>query len=95
VDGEPAAAAVEEAAQGFAAGDHESPMSERQIEAERERYFASARALADELHERWRREPPNWNPPTGLREVDDQVWFRYVHTDRVRDVDLGPPAAAE
>lgn len=88
-------AAVEEAAQGFAAGDHESPMSERQIEAERERYVSTARALATSLHERWEREPPRWNPPTGLHEVDELVWFRYVHTDRVGDVDLGPPAAAE
>jgi hypothetical protein len=29
--------------------------------------------------------PPTWNPPTGRPDLDELVWFRYVHTD-------GPPA---
>jgi selenocysteine lyase/cysteine desulfurase len=76
--------ALEEAAQSFAAGDHEAPMSERELLAERERYFDDARRLARDLEERWRREPPVWNSPTGDEEVDALVWFRYAHTDRLR-----------
>lgn len=73
--------ALEEAAQSFAAGDHEAPMSESQLRAERRRYFDQARAAAEALRERWRREQPRWNQPTGQREVDELVWFKYVHTD--------------
>lgn len=75
--------ALEEAAQSFAAGDHEAPVSERQLRAEREQYFAEARALAGELRRRWAEAPPAWNTPTGDREVDELVWFRYVHTDEL------------
>ncbi len=37
--------------------------------------------MADALEERWRREPPTWNRPTGHAEVDALVWFRYVETE--------------
>jgi selenocysteine lyase/cysteine desulfurase len=73
-------AALEEAAQTFAAGDHEAPMSEREVLSERAAYFADARALVHALAARWRDRPPNWNPPTGDPEVDDLCWFRYVHS---------------
>ncbi|HET8722811.1 MAG TPA: aminotransferase class V-fold PLP-dependent enzyme [Anaeromyxobacteraceae bacterium] len=53
--------------------------AERQ--AEREAYLAEAVRLADALDERWRREPPAWNRPTGNAEVDRLVWFRYVETE--------------
>ncbi|MFW5920851.1 MAG: aminotransferase class V-fold PLP-dependent enzyme, partial [Polyangiales bacterium] len=72
--------ALEEAAQSFAAGDHEAPLSEAQIRAERESYFAEARRLATELRARWEREPPAFNPPTGDADVDALAHFKYVHT---------------
>lgn len=75
--------ALEEAAQCFAAGDHESPISERELLAEREQYFAEAQHLVTQLEERWRRSPPQWNAPTGHEDVDRLCWFRYVHTDEL------------
>jgi selenocysteine lyase/cysteine desulfurase len=72
--------ALEEAAQSFAAGDHEAPLTEAQIHAERAGYLQHARALADQLAARWQAEPPTWNPPTGDTELDALAWFRYVHT---------------
>ena len=73
--------ALREAAQSFAAGDHESPMSEGQIRAERARYFQEAEAAAHTCRARWAASKPNWNPPTGDPEIDALVWFQYVHTD--------------
>jgi selenocysteine lyase/cysteine desulfurase len=73
--------ALQEAAQSFAAGDHEAPMSESQLRAERARYFDEARATAEAYRRRWAQEQPVWNAPTGQAEVDDLVWFKYVHTD--------------
>lgn len=75
--------ALQEAAQSFAAGDHESPMSEREMLAQRELYFAEARALVDRLQAQWRTSPPRFNPPTGNDEVDALTWFQYVHCDEV------------
>ncbi|MBC8072772.1 MAG: aminotransferase class V-fold PLP-dependent enzyme [Deltaproteobacteria bacterium] len=74
-------AALEEAAQSFAVGDHEAPMSEQQLRNERACYVEKADALALALAERWQQEPPRWNTPTGDPEVDALVWFRYVETD--------------
>lgn len=73
--------ALVEAAQSFAAGDHEQPMSVAQIRAERRRYFEEARARVKELRELAQRRPPSWNQPTGQREIDELVWFDSVHTD--------------
>jgi selenocysteine lyase/cysteine desulfurase len=56
-------------------------LSEAEIAAERARYFDEARVLADRLRERWTREPPRWNEPTGRADIDELVSFRYVHTD--------------
>jgi selenocysteine lyase/cysteine desulfurase len=50
-------------------------------EAERAAYLAEAVRIADALDERWRREPPTWNRPTGNAEVDALAWFRYVETE--------------
>jgi hypothetical protein len=50
-------------------------------EAERAAYLAEATRIADGLDERWRREPPAWNRPTGNAEVDALAWFRYVETE--------------
>lgn len=71
--------ALEEAAQSFAAGDHEAPMTEQQVLAERASYFADARELARRLEARWEDEPPQWCTPTGDPEVDALAWFDYVH----------------
>jgi hypothetical protein len=73
--------ALIEAAQSFAAGDHEQPMSIAQIRAERRRYFDEAKARVKELKEIAVRKPPLWNPPTGRADVDALVWFDSVHTD--------------
>ncbi|MBL4686377.1 MAG: aminotransferase class V-fold PLP-dependent enzyme [Nannocystaceae bacterium] len=71
--------ALEEAAQSFAAGDHEAPMSEQQVLAERARYFVEAHEHAQALSARWKDEDPSWNVATGDAEVDQLVWFDYVH----------------
>jgi selenocysteine lyase/cysteine desulfurase len=72
--------ALWEAAQSFAAGDHEAPLSEAQLAHERARYFDEARRAAEALRDRWEREPPAWNTPTGRPDVDALVWFDYVRT---------------
>ncbi|MCX4247348.1 aminotransferase class V-fold PLP-dependent enzyme [Paraliomyxa miuraensis] len=71
--------ALEEAAQSFAAGDHEAPMSDLQVLGERARYLEDARDMARALEDRWSREPPEWNLPSGEAEVDALRWFDYVH----------------
>jgi selenocysteine lyase/cysteine desulfurase len=73
--------ALVESALTFAAGDHEAPLSEAQLARERARYFTEAHALARAFAERWRREPPRYNPGTGDPEIDALVWFRYVHAE--------------
>jgi hypothetical protein len=73
--------ALEEAAGCFAAGDHEQPMSELQLRAERARYFEEARQHVAEERARAARAPVRWNPPTGVDEIDALVWFKYVHAD--------------
>ena len=73
--------ALQEAAQSFAAGDHEAPISEQQIAIERARYMDEARTIIETLKVRWQGEPPQWNPPTGDAELDGLCWFRYVHAD--------------
>jgi len=79
-------AALEDAAQSFAAGDHEAPMSEAHVLAERRRYVEEATALVATLRERQVDFAPQWNRPTGDAEVDALVWFRYVETDSMAPV---------
>jgi len=69
--------ALEEAAQSFAAGDHEQPLSDSQLAKERARYFDEARAAVATLES----EPhaPVWNPSTGKPQLDALVWFDWVH----------------
>jgi selenocysteine lyase/cysteine desulfurase len=74
--------ALEEAAQSFAAGDHEQPLSDAQLERERTRYFTEATLAADALAARFRAEPPAWNPPTGVPEFDELAWFDWIHVRR-------------
>ncbi|MGE0322033.1 MAG: aminotransferase class V-fold PLP-dependent enzyme [Polyangiaceae bacterium] len=73
--------ALREAAQSFAAGDHEGPMSEAQLAAERAEYFEVARCAVSRLARRWEAEEPAFNSGTGRAEIDDLVWFRYVHSE--------------
>ncbi len=73
--------ALIEAAQSFAAGDHETPIREAQIADERERYFEQAEAAARELRAQAERDPPVWNPPSGRRDLDELVWFDLVNAD--------------
>jgi len=73
--------ALQQAAEKFAGTLPESPLTERQIESERERYFDEAQDRAVRLRSRWRASPPLWNAPTGDREVDRLVWFRYAHAE--------------
>lgn len=56
----------------------EAPLDEAELARERARSLDEARGRAAELRERWRRAPPSWSRPTGIREVDELVWFRYV-----------------
>jgi len=74
---------LQEAAQSFAAGDHEMPLSDRDVAAARARYVLEAHRFAEAMRERNRANPPRWNPPTGDPEIDELVWFRYVHTDEL------------
>ncbi|HLL54234.1 MAG TPA: aminotransferase class V-fold PLP-dependent enzyme [Myxococcaceae bacterium] len=73
--------ALEEAAACFAAGDHEQPMSEAQLRAERARYLEEANQYVAEERARAGGGPVRWNTPTGVAEIDGLVWFKYVHTD--------------
>jgi hypothetical protein len=73
--------ALVEAAQSFSAGDHETPMSEAQVRAERARYFAEAAELAASARRRCEADQPRWNPPTGRADIDRLIWFDYVHCD--------------
>jgi selenocysteine lyase/cysteine desulfurase len=75
--------ALQEAAQNFAAGDHETPLSERQLQSERATYLAAARDLVPLLRRRWSEEAVVWDPATGNPEVDALRWFHYVHSDEV------------
>jgi len=74
--------ALGEAAQSFSAGDPEAPLSEQQLRAERASYLREARTAAETLRQRWSSEPPTWNPGSGRTEVDELVWFKYVHADQ-------------
>jgi len=72
---------LEQAAERFLGTLPESPLTEIEIKSERERYFEEARDQAVRLRARWKVSPPRWNLPTGDREVDRLVWFRYVHAE--------------
>jgi selenocysteine lyase/cysteine desulfurase len=73
--------ALTEAAQSFAAGDHEQPMSNAQVRAERRKYFDDAKAKVQELRTLSARTPPKWNQSSGQSDVDQLVWFDWVHAD--------------
>jgi hypothetical protein len=71
--------ALVEAAQSFAAGDFETPLSVAQLRVERARYFDEARARAKAL--RAAAKPQHVNLSTGKPDVDALVWFDFLHTD--------------
>jgi hypothetical protein len=71
--------ALVEAAQSFAAGDHEAPISERELALERARYFDEAKRAAAQYRARAEHEPVQWNPTSGDSAVDALRWFDYVH----------------
>lgn len=73
--------ALLEASQHFGAGDHEQPITESQLKAEREQYFVEALRYAELKRARWQYTPLKWNTPTGDADVDALVWFKYVHTN--------------
>lgn len=73
--------ALREAANSFAAGDHEDPMGETVLLRERQQYFDSAQALVTRLAARWEREQPAFNTGAGCAETDALVWFRYVASE--------------
>jgi len=74
--------ALEEAAQSFAAGDHEAPLSEAQLAAERARWFVEAERTAAELRARWERERPVHGPRSGDPEIDALTWFDVARSRR-------------
>jgi selenocysteine lyase/cysteine desulfurase len=71
--------ALREAAQSFAAGDHEQPMSTAQIRAERKRYFEEALSTAQALEHRTPTSPRASS--TGVDVIDELVWFEWIHSD--------------
>ncbi|RMG99675.1 MAG: aminotransferase class V-fold PLP-dependent enzyme [Deltaproteobacteria bacterium] len=83
--------ALAEAAHSFAAGDHEAPIREAEIAAERARYFEHAHRLVGHLERRWAQTRLTWNRPTGDAEIDALRWFDYVYD---RGLDLDAPAAS-
>jgi selenocysteine lyase/cysteine desulfurase len=73
--------ALEAAARSPQTGSGDASLTDAQLRAERARYFQKARESADALRRRWEATPPRWSPKTGDPELDELVWFRYVHTD--------------
>lgn len=71
-------AALQEAAESFAAGDHEAPLAESQLARLRARYFEEARATADALRARAATRDVRWRPSSGDPDVDALVWFDFV-----------------
>ncbi|MFT3914809.1 MAG: aminotransferase class V-fold PLP-dependent enzyme [Anaeromyxobacteraceae bacterium] len=57
-------------------------LTDEEAAALRRGYLDHARGLAARLEERWREEPPRWNPGTGDAMVDGLTWFRYVNAER-------------
>ena len=59
----------------------ETPQSDEDLARERRGALEEAALRAAALRAAWQRSPPEWNRPTGHREVDDLTWFRYVETE--------------
>jgi hypothetical protein len=81
---------LEHLAQQSASSDDHPWLSDQEIESERAGYFAEARQLATELRERWAKEKPRWNPPCGRADIDELIWFEYVHADNPFAIESSP-----
>jgi selenocysteine lyase/cysteine desulfurase len=60
-------------------GSEEPAPSESRIQRERARYLDEARRAADRLRRQQAAASSRFNPPTGDRDIDELVWFRFVH----------------
>ncbi|HXV78168.1 MAG TPA: aminotransferase class V-fold PLP-dependent enzyme [Candidatus Polarisedimenticolaceae bacterium] len=78
--------ALEDAADNPRGGVYERRLGETALREERQRYFDEARDLAVRLGARFKVTRPRWNLPTGDAEIDELVWFRYVHAEGLSDV---------
>jgi hypothetical protein len=59
----------------------EKNLSDTELRSERARYFEDASAWVADLKVRWKSAPPVMNPQTGLPEIDDDAWFKFVCCD--------------
>ncbi len=76
---------LKEAATCFAAGDHETPLSDSQIAAERARYFKEAEVQLAKMRAMTAETEPVWNPSCGDKSVQDLVWFAYTSTTELTE----------
>ncbi len=67
---------------GVAVPEPQADLTDEAAAALRRGYLDEARRLAASLEERWRKDPPRWNPPTGDAMVDGLTWFKYVNAER-------------
>jgi selenocysteine lyase/cysteine desulfurase len=75
-------ASVRRAAEhGLPKDDTGAAVSEAAATELRRGYLAEARRLAAALEERWRREPPRWEAPSGASAVEKLAWFRWVKAE--------------
>jgi selenocysteine lyase/cysteine desulfurase len=73
--------ALREAAARFCTPSPESRLAGSEVDQDRARYLTDAASLADDLDERWRRDPPVFRSSTGNPEIDPLIWFRFVHAE--------------
>ncbi|MDE0895095.1 MAG: aminotransferase class V-fold PLP-dependent enzyme [Planctomycetota bacterium] len=71
---------LQEAAACFAAGDHETPLNDAQIAAERASYFKEAKAQLATMRAQAAQVEPVWNPCCGDDSIQDLIWFAYTNT---------------
>ena len=57
------------------------PPGEEEIARDRARFLEEAASRAAEIRSGWRSAPPAWNRPTGVPEIDEVIWFRYVEAE--------------
>ncbi len=62
-------------------GAGDPPLTEPELREARARYLGEARAAARRLRDEAAAAPPRWNPGSGRADLDELLWFRYVHSD--------------